>query len=196
MLYKDIWISIIQFIDDEITLYNLRKISNKMRIYVDHYATPTLKIKNMNKYHKIPFRKCKFIIINARKFNDKDINVIGNRLIELYLWKNNTITDNGLKTLTNLTELDLYNNNTITYNGLKTLTNLTKLHLNFNNTITNNGLQTLANLTKLDLNYNNTITDNGLKTLTNLTKLHLWNNNTITDKYIDFLKSNNIIIYK
>ena len=114
MLYKDIWISIIQFIDDEETLYNLRKISEHIRTYVDNYSTPTIEIENMNQYHKIPFRKCKFIINNAKKFSDKNLNVIGNKLIELDLWKNNTITDNGLKTLINLTELYLYDNNTIT----------------------------------------------------------------------------------
>ena len=117
MLYKDIWISIIQFIDDEKTLYNLRKISEYMRIHVDNYTTPTLKIQNMNQYHKIPFRKCKFIIYDALKFNDKDINVIGNRLIELNLWRNNKITDNSLKILTNLTKLNLGYNNMITDNG-------------------------------------------------------------------------------
>ena len=218
MLYKDIWISIIQFIDDKKTLYNLRIISKYMRIYVDNYATPTLKIKNMNQYHKIPFRKCKFIINYARKFNDKDINVIGNRLIELNLWRNNKITDNSLKTLTNLTKLNLVRNNIITDNGLKTLTNLTELNLSNNNTITNNGLKTLTNLTELDLTRNNMITNNGLNTLTNITSLYLWNNNiitnnglktltnltelklwdnnTITDEYIYFLKSNNVKVYK
>ena len=52
-----------------------------MRTYVDDYATPTIKINNMNQYYKTSFRKCKFIIYSAIKFSDKDINVIGNRLI-------------------------------------------------------------------------------------------------------------------
>ena len=75
MLYKDIWISIIQFIDDEPTLYNLRKISENMSMYVDNYATPTFQIENMNQYHKIPFRKCKFIInyLCTKNFNDAKI---------------------------------------------------------------------------------------------------------------------------
>ena len=36
-----------------------------MRTYVDDYATPTIKINNMNQYYKTPFRKCKFIIYSA-----------------------------------------------------------------------------------------------------------------------------------
>ena len=158
MLYKDIWISIIQFIDDEETLYNLRKISEYIRTYVDNYSTPTLKIQNMNQYHKIPFRKCKFIIYDVNNFSDKNLNVISNRLIGLNLRRNNTITNNGLKFFTNLTSLNLCNNNIITDNGLKTLTNLTELNLCDNNTITDDGLETLTNLKKLDLWNNNMIT--------------------------------------
>ena len=174
MLYKDILISIIQFVDDEPTLYNIRKISDKMCTYVDNYTTLIIEIENMDQYYKTPFKKCKFIIHFAIKFSDKDINIIGNRLIELNLSFNHTITDNGLKFLTNLTSLNLSFYNTITDNGLKILTNLTELNLSNNNIITNNGLKTLTNLTKLYLEFNNTITDNCLKTLTNLTELNLW----------------------
>ena len=149
MLYKDILISIIQFVDDDLTLYNIRKISNKMRIYVDYYATPTIIIKNMNQYYETPFRKCKFIIYNTNYFSDKDLNMIGNKIIELDLFLNNKITDNSLKTLTNLAKLNLGYNNMITDNGLKTLTNLTKLYLWNNNTITDNSLKILTNLTEL-----------------------------------------------
>ena len=70
------------------------------------------------------------------------------------------------------------------------------MDLRYNNTITNNCLKTLTNLTELNLCNNNIITDNGLKTLTNLTKIYLGYNNTITNEYIDFLKSNNVIICK
>ena len=139
MLYKDIWISIIQFIDDEKTLYNLRKISEHLQMYVDFYASPTVYICNMDQFYKTPFIKCKFIINNATYFSDTDLNIIDNKLIELTIWKNNTITDVGLKTLTNLTKLDLSGIDTITDNGLKTLTNLTELNLSNNNIITDYG---------------------------------------------------------
>ena len=69
----------------------------------------------MIQYYETSFRKCKFIINDAKKFGDKNLNVIGNKLIELDLWNNNIITNNGLKTLTNLTKIDLRYNNTITY---------------------------------------------------------------------------------
>lgn len=64
-----------------------------------------------------------------------------------------TITDEAVSKLTNLTSLNLYNNDTITTEGISELTNLTSLSLCCNRIITDEGVSALTNLTSLNLHY-------------------------------------------
>lgn len=89
----------------------------------------------------------------------------------------NTITDEGIKNLTNLKQLTLCDAIGITDEGIKYLTNLTALSLHFDTSITNRGLQSLTNLEYLSLYANDSITDEGIKSLTKLRSLQLANKN-------------------
>lgn len=79
-----------------------------------------------------------------------------------------TITNAGLKTLTNLESLIIYNP-AITDEGIKHLTNLTSLMI-YTFTITDEGIKDMISLTDLDF-INDKISDESIKNLTNLRSL-------------------------
>ena len=89
-------------------------------------------------------------------------------LKSIYLCYNDKITDEGIKSLTNLTSIYLRYNDKITDEGIKSLTNLTSIDLCHNDKITNEGIKLLTNLTFIDLRYNDKITNEGIKSLTKL----------------------------
>ena len=98
------------------------------------------------------------------------------------------ITNNGLKTLTNLKTLGIHQNDKITNDILTNFPKLTKLEL-FCNNITDEGLSKLTNLKFLSIfdDYSNNFTDLSIKKLTALTDLYIKNTNFITTESVRFL---------
>jgi hypothetical protein len=103
------------------------------------------------------------------------------------------IDDQFVQRFKNLNILHVCNNmyeepyQNVTDEGLRTLKNLTTLYLSDIKSakITNEGIKDLLNIDTLSLGFNDTITDEGIK-LTNMKVLHLRAFNGITDKGIKF----------
>lgn len=102
-----------------------------------------------------------------------------NKIQMLCLKRNDNITDDTLKLLTNLTHLNLKTNERITDNGLIFLTKLTHLNLCQNRRIANEGISHLTSLNVLDISDSH-ITDDGIQDLTQLVVLTALGNNNIT----------------
>lgn len=125
-------------------------------------------------HNKLSIKPLKNLTNLDLSYNDvienSDLIEIGSQLRYLNLVCNDTISDNSLSTLTNLTSLDLSDNNTITDNSILKLAKLKILKLT-STKISDKSLQTLTNLTELESFYNDQITDDSLSKLTNLIKL-------------------------
>lgn len=115
---------------------------------------------------------------------NKSLNTIKN-VINLKIL-NSRITDDDIKSLTNLETLQIscYNSD-ITDLGIKNMTKLIRLTLGGESHITDHTLKLMTNLTALSI-YGNNITDSGIKTLTNLKKLR-FRGSTTTHESIKFL---------
>jgi hypothetical protein len=120
--------------------------------------------------------------------SDISILRLSNTLTTLELSNYNSITDESVQHLTNLTKLKLRDGvDTITDKSIQKLTQLLHLDLERNGFITDTSLYQLTLLNTLNLNTNNVITDDAVKRLTNLTNISLSYNNTITDHGIFYL---------
>ena len=153
----------LNIIPEEIIKYIISLTENKVydlclvNQYFDNNCK-IIKIVDNNKYPKITNHKLK-ILINLTSLN------LGS--------KDNIITNEGIKELTNIKFLNLFDNNKITDDGIKGLINLSSLNLLLSNKITDDGVRGLTNLTYLYLYDNNIITNQGIKVLTNLKKLNM-----------------------
>lgn len=162
-----------------------RNISKKCREISEYWLTEILESKFVDYVDISSFKYLRSLNLCQCIIN-KDLMINFPQLTYLDFGYNQLITDENIKTLTNLTTLK-FKYSDVTDDAINKLTNLTNLHFYGNKLISDNSIKELTSLRKLYI-VNTNIGDEGIKSLTNLRCLNAsWTK--VTDSGIGYLTS-------
>ena len=150
-------------------LYDKAEFTKDQSIEI-HYSYQGLNLMKLFRQIKYYFE---FTFIDS--LTDEDIFYLTN-LTELDLSNNSTITDKGVINLSEVTTLYVGPQSKITDESLKSMPKIDYVCITGNYKLTNDGLESLPNLISIDLEDGSNITDKGIKKLVNLEYLGLHKN--------------------